>query len=75
MQRGYRGGMGRIVMLVIGGLLFVAGVVWTLQGLDILGGSGMSGHAVWAVIGPIVAIVGAVLVLRTLRTRPAARDL
>ena len=75
MQRGYRGGMGRIVMLVIGGLLFVAGVVWTLQGLDILGGSGMSGHAVWAVIGPIVAIVGAVLVLRTLRTRPATRDL
>jgi hypothetical protein len=66
--------MGRIVMVVIGALLFLAGVVWTLQGLDIMGGSGMSGHAIWAVIGPIVAIVGAVLVLRTLRTSPARND-
>jgi hypothetical protein len=66
--------MGRIVMLVIGALLFLAGVVWTLQGLDILGGSGMSGHAVWAVIGPIVAIVGAVLFVRTLRTPTVHSD-
>ncbi len=66
--------MGRIVMIVIGALLFLAGIVWTLQGLDIMGGSGMSGHAIWAVIGPIVAIVGAVLVLRTLRTSPARTD-
>jgi len=66
--------MGRIVMVVIGALLFLAGVVWTLQGLDIMGGSGMSGHAIWAVIGPIVAIVGAVLVLRTLRTSAARND-
>ena len=66
--------MGRIVMIVIGALLFLAGVVWTLQGLDIMGGSGMSGHAVWAVIGPIVAIVGGVLVLRALRSTPARHD-
>lgn len=59
-------------MLVIGGLLVLAGIVWTLQGLDILGGSGMSGHAIWAVIGPIVAIIGAVLVVRTLRA-PAVK--
>ncbi len=66
--------MGRIVMLVIGALLFLAGIVWTLQGLDILGGSGMSGHAIWAVIGPIVAIIGGALFLRTLRTNPAHTD-
>lgn len=67
--------MGRIVMLVLGGLLILAGVVWTLQGLDVMGGSGMSGHAIWAVIGPVVAIVGAFLVVRTFRTPTADNDL
>lgn len=52
----------RWVLIIVGGLLVVTGIVWTLQGLDVLGGSAMSGHAVWAVIGPIVAVVGVVLV-------------
>lgn len=62
-------------MLVIGALLVLAGIIWTLQGLDLLGGSGMSGHAIWAVIGPIVAVVGAVLLVRTLRTPQVHDDL
>ena len=66
--------MGRIVMLVVGALLVLAGVVWTLQGLDVLGGSGMSGHVIWAIIGPIVAIIGAFLFVRTLRTPPVNTD-
>jgi hypothetical protein len=66
--------MSRIVMLVIGALLFLAGILWTLQGLDVLGGSGMSGHAIWAVIGVIVAIIGAVLFVRTIRTPPVKTD-
>jgi hypothetical protein len=65
--------MGRIVMLVIGALLFLAGILWTLQGLDVIGGSGMSGHAIWAVIGVIVAVIGAVLFVRTVRT-PAVKS-
>jgi hypothetical protein len=52
----------RWVLIIVGGLLVVTGIVWTLQGLDVLGGSVMSGHGVWAVIGPIVAVVGVVLV-------------
>jgi len=48
----------RWVLLVVGALM----LVWTLQGLDVLGGSAMSGNAVWAVIGPIVAVAGVVLV-------------
>lgn len=51
------------VSVVVGALLFLAGLVWMLQGLDVLGGSAMSGHTVWAVIGPIVAVIGLVLVL------------
>ncbi|MGA8248213.1 MAG: hypothetical protein WB797_15015 [Nocardioides sp.] len=58
--------------LVVGGLLFVLGVLWTLQGLDVVGGSGMSGKTAWAVIGPVVALAGAYLVLRSRRARPPA---
>jgi hypothetical protein len=67
--------MGRIVMLVVGAVLVLVGILWTLQGLDVVGGSGMSGHAIWAVIGPIVAVVGAVVFVRTLRTPAAPHDL
>ena len=52
----------RWLLIVVGVLLLVTGVVWTLQGLDVLGGSPMSGNGVWAVIGPIVAVAGVVLV-------------
>jgi len=53
----------RWVWLIIGVLLVLAGVVWTLQGLDLLGQSGgMNGEKMWAVIGPITAVVGLVLV-------------
>jgi hypothetical protein len=49
------------VYLVVGLLLALMGVVWTLQGLNVLGGSGMSGVTLWAVVGPIVAVAGLVL--------------
>ena len=55
--------MNRRVSLVIGVVLVLIGIVWTLQGLDILGGSGMSGVGIWAVIGPFVALVGVVVAL------------
>jgi len=52
----------RWVWLIIGILAVVIGIVWTLQGLNVIGGSAMSGHAIFAVIGPIVSIVGLILV-------------
>ena len=55
--------MNRRVSLVIGVVLVLVGILWTLQGLDILGGSGMSGVGIWAVIGPFVALVGIVVAL------------
>jgi hypothetical protein len=48
-------------------LLVVVGVVWTLQGLDVLGGSAMSGVTFWAVVGPLVALAGVVLLVLTRR--------
>ena len=59
----------RGLWIVIGALAVVAGVVWMLQGLDVLGGSGMSGKTLWAVVGPIVAVAGAVLIVVGVRRR------
>jgi hypothetical protein len=43
-------------------ILSLVGLVWTLQGLDVLRGSVMSGSSLWATIGPIVLVIGLVLV-------------
>ena len=54
----------------LGVLLVLMGVIWTLQGLDVIKGSAlMSGKTLWAVIGPVVAIVGVLLVARGMRAR------
>jgi hypothetical protein len=69
--------MRRVVLSVVGALVIVIGAVFTLQGLNVLGGSGMSGKTTWAVIGPIVVVAGLVLVgyawRRSRVTGPAAR--
>jgi hypothetical protein len=50
--------MRRIVLVVIGALVALAGIVFTLQGLGYVSGSFMTGATVWAIIGPVVALVG-----------------
>ncbi|GAA5094719.1 hypothetical protein GCM10025760_26200 [Microbacterium yannicii] len=49
--------------LVPGVLLTAIGLIWTLQGFGVLGGSVMSGSPVWATIGPIVLLVGLGLIV------------
>lgn len=53
----------RWVLIVIGALAVAAGTIFTLQGLNILGGSSMTGDTTWAVVGPIIAAVGLLLLL------------
>ena len=57
------------MLVVVGVAAALAGLVWTLQGLGYVGGSFMSGTTVWAVIGPIVVLVGLVLITLGLRGR------
>jgi hypothetical protein len=47
---------------IIGAVLIIAGIVWILQGANVMHGSGMSGHGGYAVLGAIVFILGAALV-------------
>jgi hypothetical protein len=49
--------------LVPGVILSLLGLVWTLQGLDVLRGSAMSGSALWATVGPIVLVIGVALIV------------
>jgi hypothetical protein len=55
------------VLVGAGFLLMLAGVVFTLQGVGVLGGSVMSGVSFWAVAGPVIALAGLVLAVIGLR--------
>ena len=61
--------MRRVVLVGVGFLLTLAGVVFTLQGVGVLGGSVMSGVTFWAVAGPVIALAGLVLAVIGLRGR------
>ena len=52
----------RWAWLIVGVLAVLVGAVWTLQGLNVLKGSAMSGGTMWTIIGIIVAVVGLALV-------------
>jgi hypothetical protein len=51
-----------MVRVVIGVLLVLVGAVWFFQGIDVLGGSFMSGNLLWSVIGAPMVFVGALLI-------------
>ena len=49
----------KIALNVIGVLLILPGIVWFLQGINVLPGSFMTGQTQWAVYGGILIVVGA----------------
>jgi len=64
--------MRRVVLVGVGVLVTVAGVVFTLQGVGVLGGSAMSGVTFWAVAGPVIALAGLTMAAIGLRGRLAS---
>jgi len=59
--------------LVIGVVLVLVGAVWFGQGIGAIGGSFMTGQAVWAVIGAVCVFFGAALLLGARRARATRR--
>jgi multisubunit Na+/H+ antiporter MnhG subunit len=53
----------RWVLIIIGALFILVGLVWVLQGTNVLTQGGMAGHGQWTLIGAILAAVGIVLVV------------
>jgi hypothetical protein len=63
--------MKRALLVGVGLLLILAGVIFALQGAGVIGGSAMSGVTLWAVAGPVIAVVGLAMTVVGLRRRPA----
>ena len=55
-------------LVVLGVVLVLMGGVFTVQGLGYLAGSPMTGVTLWAIVGPILAVVGIVLIVVAART-------
>ena len=54
----------KVALNIVGGLLVAFGAIWSLQGINVLPGSFMTGQIRWAIIGGI-AVVGRILKLPT----------
>jgi uncharacterized membrane protein SirB2 len=64
--------MMRIILIVVSILMLLAGAVWFLQGINVIGGSVMTGQSQWEVIGAIVFIAGIVLLVLSTRRRASS---
>jgi hypothetical protein len=63
--------MMRGLLVGAGAVIALAGIIFTLQGLNVIGGSAMTGATFWAVAGPIIALAGLALAAVGLRRRSA----
>ena len=53
----------------LGVMMALFGVLFTLQGFGAVQGSPMSNTTTWSVLGPIIAVIGAVLAIGGWRSR------
>ena len=61
----------RIVLNIVASLMVLVGVIWFLQGINVLPGSFMTGQIRWAVYGGIAFAAGIALLLLGNRPRKA----
>jgi hypothetical protein len=60
----------KVILNILGVLLTLVGLVWILQGFNVLLGSFMSGRIEYAILGLVVAVIGiAVLFYANRRSR------
>jgi hypothetical protein len=60
----------RVAIGIVGVVVTLFGALWALQGFGVVGGSPMSNTTTWSIIGPIVAVIGVVLVVGAFRRKP-----
>ena len=59
--------------MIVGGILIdFMGIVWMLQGLNILGGSPMTGDPFWVGAGGFLSMVGLLFVVLGMRPRSSS---
>jgi hypothetical protein len=52
----------RVIATIFAGPFLLMGLIWVGQGFNLIPGSFMTGHIIWAVYGAPLAAVGAALV-------------
>jgi hypothetical protein len=57
------------MLLIVGALIALIGLLFTLQGVGIVKGSAMTGTTLWTVLGPVIIVVGLVVAAIGLRRR------
>lgn len=65
--------MKRSGQITLGVVIALLGAVFTLQGLGFLAGSVMTGVTFWAIVGPILVLIGLVVALRAARSGGAGQ--
>jgi hypothetical protein len=60
--------LARLALNALGAFLLLLGLVWVLQGTNILPGSFMTGEPLWAAAGAVVAL-GAISMLVVINVR------
>ena len=61
-------------LLLAGVLLDLTGVVWILQGFNVLPGSFMTGQMIWSYIGIAVSMIGSVVIWIAVRGGSSERE-
>lgn len=61
--------MRKPALVVVGVVVALAGLVFTLQGVGVIKGSAMSSTTFWTVAGPIVVVVGVLVAVAGVRGR------
>jgi hypothetical protein len=59
----------RIALAGVGVLIVAAGILFALQGFGFVHGSPMTNTTTWSILGPIIAVIGLILVVIGLRPR------
>lgn len=54
---------------IFGAILVLVGIVWFLQGLNVLLGSFMSGNSLYTLLGALLVLVGILILVFTNRRR------
>jgi drug/metabolite transporter superfamily protein YnfA len=59
----------RIAIVGLGVLVALFGLLWALQGFGVVQGSPMSNTTTWSIVGPIVCVVGVLIIVVGWRIR------
>ncbi|GAT08993.1 hypothetical protein H7I77_18680 [Mycolicibacterium novocastrense] len=60
----------RFAIALLGVIVALFGLLFTLQGFGVVGGSPMSNTTTWSILGPIIALIGIALAVGGLRRKP-----